>query len=590
LNALRPAIAILFTFISVISFSQARQITQKLKLPGKVFSENEKTPLPYANIYNRSTEKGTITNFDGLFIIEINSLSDTLVISYTGYQKKIITASEIKKNPDIFLRYSITLLEEVTVLADDSFLYDMVLSCRKKTLPYKKISKTYFSLNTFIENKQVEMVEAYHNGIFSGYTIEELKMKNGRLAFAQHDDNTFLSTETSKALYFLKLFEKNEYLPENPFGLNKKLLRKNYRLIFSNKYKDEKQNTIYCMDFIPKDSSGKYFNGTVWIDSLHKNILKINLQIENATTHPFLPLWRDDVLKQVDMNITETFVPFGNDLYFEHIDFSYNIRYKNRKGREYVIQTHAILHAYDYKNEFILPESGAQDYYLSDYRKIEAAPYNSFFWNYNDELSVPERKNKNNLFFSSPQLMHYTGKTKTFTHDPYNRGFFEAPFIRWNGDRICFIYQPKDSIKNIAKNESFVTAPANLYKLKVHLYMDINKYKDSLHVLTATIFDPYESYYKYPIDSITNCFLNIYFDISEIQRNEFENEIQKKNISIEEINVLYAERKKKLESLSNEFFKEVERGKNKKELLKWNNYVKEKLGIDNFEVFRLYEK
>lgn len=290
------------------------------------------------------------------------------------------------------------------------------------------------------------------------------------------------------------------------------------------------------------------------------------------------------------MNITETFLPFDNEMYLEHVDFDYTILYKNRKGRKYLIQTRAVLHNYDFNNEFTLPSFETGEHSLSDYRMIEAAPYNSFFWDNNDELSVPERKNKNNLFFNDPELMHHSGKVKTFTHDPYNRGFFEAPYFRWNGDRICFIYQPKDSIKNIAKKDEFVTAPVNLYKLKVHLYMDINEYNDSLHVLTATVFDPYESFYKYPMDSMSNCFLNIYFDVTEIQRREFEKEIHKKNTGIEEIQNLYSERKKKLEEISELFFKEVERGKNKKELLKWNHYVKDRLGIDNFLIFGIPEK
>lgn len=201
-------IQLISLFTSVLSYSQARQLTSSFEIPGKIISEPEKSPLPYANIYNRSTQKGTISNYDGFFVVEVNSLSDTLVISYTGYQKKTMIASEIKKNPTIFLRYSTTLLEEVTVLADDSFLYEMVVSCRKKSIPSNKTAKSYFSLNAFIDDKQVEMVESYYNGIFAGYSIDELKMKNGRLAFSKDDENTFLSTETSKALYFLKLFEK----------------------------------------------------------------------------------------------------------------------------------------------------------------------------------------------------------------------------------------------------------------------------------------------------------------------------------------------------------------------------------------------
>ncbi|MFZ5553690.1 MAG: carboxypeptidase-like regulatory domain-containing protein [Bacteroidota bacterium] len=572
-----------------ICYAQPRQLSLHLELSGKIINAGDQQPLPYANIYNYSSKKGTISNENGDFTIAIQSLNDTIVISYTGFITRQLSALEIRKQKIVALSFATTLLDEVTVLADNSFLYEMIASCKKKPHIKPDTAKTYFSLNTFIGNKEVEMLEAYYNGIFSGYDVNDILLKNGRLAFVKYDNTSFLSTETSKAVFMLKLFEKNKYLPRQPFEMTKKEMKKHYRLSLNKKYKNESNNPVYVIGFTPNDTSGKYFSGMTWIDSISKNIIKINLSLRNSSVHPFLPLWPSDSIGKVNMDITETFTIKNDKAYFEHIDFNYSMEYMNREKKPYTIKTNAVLFAYDYESHFILPGLTDSRNYLSDYRKIEAAPYNSFFWKYNNEPSLPEQKTKNELFFSQPETIYNSKDIKYFTHDPYHRNFFEAPYIHWNGDRICFIYQPKDSISNIAKKEEFVNAPATLYELKVHLYLDVNYYKDSLHVFTATVFDPYESFYKYPIDTLANCFLNIYFDLMEIQRRELDSEIKKPGITQQQVVLLYHERKKKMESLSKTFFRECERGKNRKELLKWNNYVKEKLGIDNLKTFGIHD-
>lgn len=76
------------------------------------------------------------------------------------------------------------------------------------------------------------------------------------------------------------------------------------------------------------------------------------------------------------------------------------------------------------------------------------------------------------------------------------RSFFEHPYMVWNENRIR-IGNMKRTYENIAipkSKENFVTKeleiPLDQNHFEVLLFMDVYPIKDSLHISTATIFDP----------------------------------------------------------------------------------------------------
>ena len=54
-------------------------------LTGTVVDAENGEPLPGVNILLKGTNRGTSTNVDGEFELEVESLSDTLIVSYVGY-------------------------------------------------------------------------------------------------------------------------------------------------------------------------------------------------------------------------------------------------------------------------------------------------------------------------------------------------------------------------------------------------------------------------------------------------------------------------------------------------------------------------
>jgi hypothetical protein len=127
------------------------------------------------------------------------------------------------------------------------------------------------------------------------------------------------------------------------------------------------------------------------------------------------------------------------------------------------------------------------------------------------------------------------------------------------------------------------------YNLAVKIYLDINTYQDSTDLVTAAIFDPYDSYYYLPMDKQTHCFVNMYFDLCEIKRRELEEKIRAENINELQAEEIYDTFMEKMDLDNNAFLKAVQRGTVESEMVRYNDYVYSKLGINNIELFEPFK-
>lgn len=130
----------------------------------------------------------------------------------------------------------------------------------------------------------------------------------------------------------------------------------------------------------------------------------------------------------------------------------------------------------------------------------------------------------------------------------------------------------------------------SLYRFSGRVFLDVNLYNDSVDILTATIFDPYDSYYKLPIYNSTNCFLNIYFDLCEIERRKFHAFLLENKVTPDDIHTYYEAFLKEFENKTEDYLVSLARGTNEEEMIIRNEIIREKLGIDNLMLFELYQE
>jgi len=142
----------------------------------------------------------------------------------------------------------------------------------------------------------------------------------------------------------------------------------------------------------------------------------------------------------------------------------------------------------------------------------------------------------------------------------------------------------KDTLSQSFINQSYQT---DLYNIRVQLFLDINQIGDSIQHLSATVFDVFESFYHLPEQSYTNCFLNIYFDLCEIESQRMEKTLTSRQHTMAEIDAIYKQTVVDMNATTSRYLKEVKLGENTKNLKKWNKIVDEFLGIDNVKLFGL---
>lgn len=553
-------------------------------IEGKIYEQVSGGFVPYAKVYNKSIKKRTLSNEEGYFRIEIGSYTDTVTIDVIGFKSKQVVLIDQTNFYEVFLEENAQLLGEVTVRPEDNtYLYELLSGCSKTQVSTRKYSKVYYELKSYVNDKQVELVENFYNGTMLGYDLDALNLKTGRFALRDFNKTFFGSMESSKAIVMLKLFKENTYFPESPFELSKKKLKNAYHLSLHSKYQDEQLDSIYVVDFYPRDTSGKFFKGRVWVSYKDQNIVKTELHCPHARIHPFYAIFPNDTIQNLDLHITKTFEKIGGKMYFKHVDFSYNTAYKNRNNKAYNASTRAVLYAYDPGEAFILPEFNF--YAATDYQKINAVPYNGYFWKNHTELKVSEQQNENEDFYTNP--VSTTNRT-IFATGKFAKGILESPYIAWSGKRIRFRELVADSSLAIAPNRSATVSEK--YNFGVKIFMDINLFPDSIQVITSTIFDPVVSYYRLPMDQAALYFINVYFDLVEVERRALENAINRSDRKPETIRELYLQSQYRIDFMQQKYFKEVEHGQDEKAMAKWNQVVFEQLNINNYALFSPYLK
>ncbi|MGL4806249.1 MAG: carboxypeptidase-like regulatory domain-containing protein, partial [Bacteroidales bacterium] len=102
---------IAYLLLFILAAASAEAATKKIK--GLVLDET-KAPIYAANVVWKGTGEGAVTDMDGKFVIDRNSKTKELVISYVGYKSDTITIAPNKDYYEIQLASNVD-LSEVTV-------------------------------------------------------------------------------------------------------------------------------------------------------------------------------------------------------------------------------------------------------------------------------------------------------------------------------------------------------------------------------------------------------------------------------------------------------------------------------------------
>jgi hypothetical protein len=573
-------IAMLF-WVAMLPLAHAQQLIE-----GRVLQQSDGQPVAYAGVLANKSGLGTVTNEQGYFRLQLATADDSLLVRFIGYKSLRVAVLAERSFYDLRLEFSVQQLKEVVVVAkDESYLYDLLRACKPRAGRTEREARAYFELRTRVGNRQVELVEGFYNAGLKGPDVADLQLKAGRIALQPIQNRLFASIQSSDALRMMYTFKPNRYFPTGPFELRPASLKKRYLLLSEGAYRNEQGDSIVVIRFKPRTEARKYFEGRAWVDVERGVLLQLQLKCENANMYPFLPLFPDDQIQGVDFTIERAFEREGEDLRLQRLNFEYSVNYANRRGELYKVATKAVLLPYSYEAPFVLPRFRQGNVPLSDYLQINAFPYNAAFWSKSNEVRINDQYGENEAFFADPLSITNVALFQAGTLG--GRGLLETPYVLWNAKKRVIFTQMRERPLPVDPNKREVKVDD--YHLQVHLFMDLNSLGDSLNWLTATIFDPHQSYFYLPMTNAARCFINMYFDLMEIERRKLEARLQQSKRTEAAFLETYAEVMREAQVLAERFFKEVMIGNNQKGMTHWNQVIMDALEIDNLAMYKPFE-
>ena len=132
---MKKSILIFFLLVTAIGFSQ-------ISISGKITDPNGE-PLPGANIIEKGTSTGTITDFNGNFEISVSSADAVLEISFIGFEGQEVNVKE-QNRIDVDLQESAESLGEVTVQG----FAGVIGKSRKRTASIQVTPESVTALNS----------------------------------------------------------------------------------------------------------------------------------------------------------------------------------------------------------------------------------------------------------------------------------------------------------------------------------------------------------------------------------------------------------------------------------------------------------
>ena len=119
LSPIKLLVLILFTFFNVN--------VQTGKIAGTIMDGEFNEPMAFANVLIKNTTKGTSSDFDGKYLIDIEPGSYTLVFSYIGYQTIEISDVLVSSGDDVIVDVTLNTNSLETVVITTTI---KIKSCR----------------------------------------------------------------------------------------------------------------------------------------------------------------------------------------------------------------------------------------------------------------------------------------------------------------------------------------------------------------------------------------------------------------------------------------------------------------------------
>lgn len=562
-------------------------------ITGLVQDASTSEKIEYARILISHSSKGTLSNHEGQFALANVKFPCTVVCSILGYITDTLNIESQPTSPLIIkLQAQSVFLQNVNVSEKEGdALYQLIHRLVKQIKPIKQNSKVYMSFQGHIDHHFIEMYEGYANAYCKGPDIEDIQLKAGRMGLQLYNGRHLITEDHISVLASFDFLHHVDWFPESPIPYKASNMKKHFKLAVKYRYISDNHDSIIVLQYTPRKLPKQYFCGLIWINYTQQLIEKISYNCLHTKLHPYYAIFPErHEIHDMNICITKTFRRHKQEVQLQQITTQNDLHYicypdaNQTDSMQYQVKQNGILYFYDYEQHFQSP-TGVDYPFLSDVRRLNFHPYNPFFWKTYTDFNIAQTQ-ANKEFYTDTLTLN---SEHFFIHSAQNnkQGIFEHPTTIWNGQRIWFYETPH--CKNPTKEHLFSWQPGVVKEIKNecqgYIYVDSNIFNNRLDVFTKTMLDPYRTVLKLPTDTLSQCILNMYFDLWEIGRRKL---FEDQNLKIVINHQTYElHNQADIHQMTRQFLFETQWGQQFDAVVEWNQLIDQVLHIDNLQIFGL---
>lgn len=568
----------------VIILSLLINVYPQQLIKGTVTDSLSQKPLPYASIGIVGTGKGTISNEQGNFVLQINGNENIAIgISTIGYHNKVITLPHsIDTNLIVYLTPNEIRLTEVMVVFDfaNKLLDKMITKYISAQTQPQINTRSYLKLFSSSNGVTYENLEAIYTATASDRKTHDIQIENGRYGLIDSfiKRNLVYSVDFSKLITYLNLFN-HETMQKANYPLFP-LFVKNRKKFVDVKFAgfEDREGKVARINIAPKSIyDGEYFNMSLWINTINYNLEKVSAEIKEPIESPIYIYDKSKLdIKQLSLDII--FDSFGDSVNSYPKFYSVRMDYTIPSKDSLRVNTNVQFINYERmdKNENIRYRE-----YASDYDLIKTLLYLPEWWKKKNIIARTESEMEINERFN--RLRYYDN---AFTSLKDTQLFLSKGFAvcSLNRKHLYKLASLSDEDSRLRTDSFFLIQVRNGVREKVGgLYFDLvflyACYENQFKYVCLPVFD-YKSSWVIPeykssleIETLTQLLNRLYFLYSKKMEMAIDDEVDlcANRSEVERIKQNYLT---ELDEMKDKMIDEVWK---KGEILKWEKTIQSEL-------------
>ncbi|MFT7036212.1 MAG: TonB-dependent SusC/RagA subfamily outer membrane receptor [Cyclobacteriaceae bacterium] len=365
-------------FLFIISFEV---VGQTISLTGKVYDARTNEPIPFVNIGTLNTTKGTSSNINGEFVLNVDSLPQEIFFSHLNYSKRGIRISE---NNELVVKLVPVnnVLDAITVTGKKrkSYLVKLIRKAYNRAVYSRneQYGKSFYRQTSKADDYYTELYEIFYDTKFSNTGIVDWEVQEGRYAMKTTALVNKNFTLLSRVLTTVQPKTDDFVMPIN-------LKVEDYYEFEVIEVKKMGKREVAIINFVPlKRVRMPAFEGVVYIDINNYDILKVKGKIQHENLD-FIKITGDGVWKDYVLSYELAYREESDSLFLDYISVDQSFDYYREEKLVYPVRTNSQFTFYEYyyptKNKRL---GGTLNQRRSDAALLDKIGYNKEFWEENE--------------------------------------------------------------------------------------------------------------------------------------------------------------------------------------------------------------